>query len=134
MWNLIRNLPSFSYEVEAPSFDNGSRGRHLSNRQPYTEDDVYRNVLTGQAPFEASNRYSTELKDTVRSCLLYTPEARPGLEELRNLILLYMNDDNIATTAKGNLWIFAKKEHCRLRVGTPYTGQKRKRAQSDDQA
>lgn len=126
-------MPASTWEVEAPCFEhqNGSRGRHLNNGEPYTDDEVYRYVFMGQAPYEASERYSIELKDAVRSCLLYRPEDRPGLDELRNLVLLYMNDDGLGTTARGSLWVFSQKEHCRMKVGVRYTGQKRKRAQTD---
>jgi serine/threonine protein kinase len=134
MWNLVRNLPAPSGFDHPPCFDEAHTfGRHLVNGHPYTQADLYSHVLTGQTPFEASARYSTELRELVKSCLAYHPDERPSLDELRNSVQLWMNDDTLETQAKGPLWLFVKRSLNSLRVGRPYqSARKRKREDDSD--
>jgi hypothetical protein len=136
MWNLVRNLPDQPGMNLNPCFDApDTHGRHLVNGRPYTQADLYDHVLTGMTPYEASDRYSQQLRDAVRSCLAYVPEERPSLEELRNTVQLWMDDDELETEANGPLVIFVDKSTDVLRTGQPYKtarSRKRKRAAESD--
>jgi hypothetical protein len=111
MWNLVRNLPDQPGLNLNPCFDSpDTHGRELVNSKPYTQADLFDNVLTGMTPYEASDRYSQQLRDAVRTCLAYVPEE---------------NDAN------GPLVIFVDKSIDVLRTGQPYEtrrSRKRKRA------
>jgi hypothetical protein len=132
MWNLVRNLPDQPGLNLNPCFDSpDTHGRELVNSKPYTQADLFDNVLTGMTPYEASDRYSQQLRDAVRTCLAYVPEDRPSLEELRNTVQLWMDDDELENDANGPLVIFVDKSIDVLRTGQPYEtrrSRKRKRA------
>ena len=134
MWNLVRNLPGQPGWDHQPCFDSASTfGRRLVNGQPYTQNDLDTHFLTGQQPFEACARYSEELTTLVKGCLAYRPEDRMSLEELKNYVDLWKDDDTLDTKADGPLRLFVPLNLSTLKVGHHYrTGRKRKRDDDPD--
>lgn len=134
MWNLLRNLPYGAGFRAGPCFDSVShpRTQYLNSGygEPYSKNRVYRLVLTGQAPFEACARYSDELRGLVKDCLMYNPDARRTLDDLRQSIQNHMSNKNLKTAATGNLWIFSPKDLTTIRVGAEYRGPRRNRPTS----
>lgn len=57
----------------------------LPSRTGTEHSSTSKNLLSGNAPYEASRRYSDELKATVRRCLAYSLEDRPTMQELREI-------------------------------------------------
>ncbi|KAH7380278.1 hypothetical protein DE146DRAFT_761009 [Phaeosphaeria sp. MPI-PUGE-AT-0046c] len=98
IWMLLMNLPGRHMILEVPFLDNaGTQGRKLVNGKPYTAKDL-EDLLSSNSPFEASGRYTDELKATVRSCLAYRLEDRPTLGELKVITRKHLE---VKTTRSG---------------------------------
>ncbi|OAK95392.1 hypothetical protein IQ06DRAFT_352425 [Phaeosphaeriaceae sp. SRC1lsM3a] len=90
------NVPGRTVVLNNPFLDNhGILGRILVDGRPYTAEDL-EGLLSGNSPFEASKRYTDELKATVRRCLAYSPEDRRTSEELNAITRKHLE----ATTSR----------------------------------
>jgi len=78
------NLPGKYGHFQQPFFDgDGTQGRQFNNGKSYTLDDLQNGLFSGAQPYEASSRYSTELKETIRKCLEYQQSDRPTFATLK---------------------------------------------------
>jgi serine/threonine protein kinase len=131
MWNLVMNLPGKQGYAQEPFVDNsGTQGRLLSNGDPYPPELVDSDVFSGEAPFEASNAYSDELKEIVRMCLRYRAKDRPGVQELRDLVengqehyLKYMDEDD----GDGRVRLMVEREVMELGLGGRFDARKERK-------
>jgi hypothetical protein len=118
MWNMLMNFPEHH---GAPFYDDddGTQGAWLVNGTPYPDVAVSAGkgrFLSGKMPYEASVRYSKQLKDLVRMCLRYRQEDRPSVQKLKKLIVKYRKED-LVTDAKGPLLIRVEKDMEKFRMG-----------------
>lgn len=82
MWCLIQNLicgPDYRPFLDSAS----SAKRKLRAGQPYTERDLDEHMFSSDHPYEITQRYSDELKNLVKECLIWDPQERITMEELK---------------------------------------------------
>jgi hypothetical protein len=133
MWNLVMNLPGKNGYLQQPFLDTeGTSGRELVNGKPYTKKEL-NGLFSGRTPFEASRRYSKELKDTIKKCLRYRQNKRETVRELKEVTAKYAYGKRIpsGSNADGPVVVKVPGEMEQFDVGKVYGvaagGKKRSR-------
>lgn len=114
------NIP-FKEGLTAPFFEETDEYgdftyRKLNNGRWYHRSDLDDHLLTGNAPFEASGRYSEDLRDTIRRCLRYRPEDRIGIEQLKERTD-FKSDLHMTREGTGYLRVYIDGEMEQFRIG-----------------
>jgi hypothetical protein len=138
MWNLVMNLPGKNGHLQQPFLDGeGTSGRELVNGLPYTDEEL-NGLFSGRTPFEASARYSEQLKTTIKGCLAYRQDDRPSFQALKDITTEYAYGKRTpdGSTADGSVVVKVPGEMEQFGIGGRYgeaakaskAGKKRRRA------
>jgi hypothetical protein len=135
MWNLVMNLPGKNGHLQQPFLDGeGTSGRELVNGLPYTDEELD-SLFSGRTPFEASARYSEQLKTTIKECLAYRQDDRPSFQALKHVTTKYAYGKRTpdGSTADGSVVVRFPGKMKQFDIGGRYgeagkAGKKRRRA------
>ncbi|KAH9866329.1 hypothetical protein J1614_008896 [Plenodomus biglobosus] len=114
MFNLLLNLPR-GHDFGGPilHFRDSNTGLWqeslLIGNERYSGTALDEHLFSGAAPYEASNRYSPDLKQLIRDCLEYDPNARPSMRELKEVTSQFAGKDPpLSSQAVGELVVRVK--------------------------
>lgn len=136
MFNLVMNMPMraqyrgpFLYEGEETAADILNEYCRIISSKPYSNTMLEQGLFSGEAPFEACNRYSDELKRTIIQCLFYRQSHRLSMTEVKSITSRYAGKEvPPGSKAGGNVIIRVERQLDAFQVGRKFTSLgKRKR-------
>jgi hypothetical protein len=132
MWNLVMNLPGKEGFRQQPFFffqnEEENIHQHLNNGQLY-DTIAHRDALfSGRTPYDASDQYSTTLKDAIVECLHYRQHDRISFAKLERTTSLYADGTRVPPDSNvlGDVVIKVPEAIEGLRVGQTFDATARK--------